>query len=134
MTINEWRKLKPGDKVWVNPGYFVFPFLGVIKLKNGRKVVWVNLYGDAQFAWHNDDRNRMLKDLAVYHEGERATKAFEIARGRRCCGCKYAHEADDGKPWCSRLNHAIEDELDSCMYWIKRNFNKLSRLKHIKHE
>ena len=134
MTIKEWRQLKPGDKVWVKPDYFVFAFIGVIKMKDSRKIVWINLFGDAQFAWRNDDKNKMLKCLAVYREGEPASKAFEAAWGRRCCGCKYIHEADDGKPWCSRLDHEIEDELGSCMYWTKRNFNKLSRKKHIKHE
>ena len=134
MTIKEWRQLKPGDKVWVNPDYFAFPFIGVIKMKNGRKVVWINIYGAAQFVWDRDDRNSTLRDLAVYREGEQAKTAFLICRGRVCCGCQYIREAENGQPWCKRHDHMVDAELGSCMFWTKRNFKKLTRIKHIKHE
>ena len=134
MTIKDWRQLKPGDKVWVYPDYFAFPFIGVIKMKNSRKVVWINLYGAAQFVWDRDDRNSMLRDLAVYHEGEPSKTAFLICRGRTCCGCKNIREAENGQSWCKRYNHEVDDELGSCMYWTERNYTKLSRQKHKKHE
>jgi hypothetical protein len=133
MTIKEWRELKPGDKVWVKSSYFAFPILGVVKIRDCRKAVWLNLFGDAQFAWRKDDRGRMLMDMAVWHEGESEKTAFDICDGRRCVGCKHLREAEGGRLVCVRIKSEIADELGSCQYWTQRKPMKFS-IKHRKHE
>ena len=129
MTLKEWRELKPGDKVWVNPNYFVCPMLGVIKIKGGKKVVWLNLLGDAQFVWgKTDDRNRMLMNLAVYHVGETADEAIWISDRRRCDNCKHCREVSEGSPFCIRRERPVNDlSQNRCMYWTERKLMKLSQ-------
>lgn len=121
MTIYEWRKLKPGDKVWVKPTYFSFPLLGVVKLKGGKKVVWLNLYGEAQCVWGHDNIIRSLANMAVYQEGMSAAISVMEAKDRHCQGCKHLRQAADGEFSCEQFKNGIsKPSIDCCAYWMPR--------------
>ena len=88
MTIYEWRKLKPGDMVWFWPHYFNFAFLGVIKIRSGKKGVWVNLFGDAQFFWCCDDMEKMLRCVVPYREYVSYRELYDEEATRLCNNCR----------------------------------------------
>ena len=118
MTIFEWKKLKRGDMVWVHPEYFAFSFVGVIKYKKGKKSVWVNLFGDAQFVWRPVSMSEMLSCLTLFEPGVMATDTFARLRDcRSCANCRsrVLHVHDDVR-WCTRkLLRPVNSDI--CMYW-----------------
>ena len=126
MTIKEWHDLKEGDMVWLHPSYFPCPYLAVIKIKGGRKTVWFNLFGDAQFAWRPADKDYMLLNMTVCRDSCRGRQDVALDEGRRCACCKSLRDAGGGRHWCLRRKREAWP-MGRCPYWMERNALKLSR-------
>ena len=117
MTIYEWRKLKPGDVVWVCTHYFSFGILGVVKRQNGKKGIWVNLFGDVQFFWYRDDMEKMLRCVVPYRDNVPCRELYEVEATHLCNNCrsrvKFRHNPER---WCSKRRKSPES-ANRCMYW-----------------
>ena len=72
MTKAEFEALPEGAKVWYEPMYFAFPVLGVVKVVDGVKGVYVNLFGDGQCQFSPSPTWEELFYAAVEVAGEEA--------------------------------------------------------------
>jgi len=48
MTAEEFNSLEDGASVWFRPPYFAFPMPAIVRIKNVRRGLWVNFFGDGQ--------------------------------------------------------------------------------------
>ncbi len=48
MTPEEFNVLSDGASVWFRPPYFAFPMPAIVRIRNGRRGLWINFYGDGQ--------------------------------------------------------------------------------------
>lgn len=62
ITERQWRQLKTGDVVWVFASWMKFAFPGVVKVRDRKKYVHINLF-DAQTEWRPRDRRRLLREV-----------------------------------------------------------------------
>ena len=63
ITEYTWRRLREGEKVWVYSSWMKFAFPGVVKVRDRKKYVHINFFGDAQAEWRPRDRRRLLREV-----------------------------------------------------------------------
>lgn len=117
MTIYEWKKLKAGDAVWIFSRYFCYPMLGVIKYKSNKKIVWLNMFGDAQCEWSGGYFEKRLDCIMPFRQNVSASDILNELKSRRCDNCRFrVRHKNDPIHWCTKRQHH-RDESDNCMYW-----------------
>lgn len=63
MTIKEFNSLSNGASVWFCPPYFAFPMPATVSIKDGRRGLWINFYGDGQCRFEpQDGREKRFAD------------------------------------------------------------------------
>jgi hypothetical protein len=99
--------------------------LGVVKVRGGRKAVWINLFGDAQFVWGSDDREKTLLRMAVYRRDEDGNMSAIRDDSRRCWKCRHWREHGPDEFLCSRRKLRTKP-LDRCTLWEEMRKNQMN--------
>lgn len=55
MTVKEFNSLADGTAVWFRPPYFAFTMPATVRIRDGRRGLWVNFYGDGQCRFESQE-------------------------------------------------------------------------------
>lgn len=69
MTPEEFNVLSDGASVWFRPPYFAFAMPATVRIRNGRRGLWINFYGDGQCMFvPQDGREARFADGVSFSE------------------------------------------------------------------